>query len=62
MKTLRLGTSQVSNRKSAKVTGTMGELSRIIENMTIKLEASGTRGKFVLDWRMSRLVAEFAAG
>ena len=55
------GRGYVPTKVVAKVTGTMGELLPIVENMTIKLEASGTRGKFVPDWGMSPLLAEFAA-
>ena len=56
-----VGRGSVPTKVVAKTAGTIGELSESIENMTITLEASGTSGKFVLDWGTSRLVAEFAA-
>lgn len=56
-----LGRGSVPTKVVAKTAGTIGELSEAVENMTIKLEASGTSGKFVLDWGTARLVAEFAA-
>ncbi len=45
----------------AKTTGTISKLDTAVDNMTIKLEASGDKGKLVLDWGTARLTAEFSA-
>lgn len=51
-----------------KPTKVVGEANGIIstnatpvENMTIKLEGTGAKGKFILDWGNARLTAEFTA-
>jgi hypothetical protein len=51
-----------------KPTKVIGEASGLIssnatpvENMTIKLEGSGSKAKFILDWGNARLTAEFTA-
>jgi len=45
----------------ARTSGTISKLDAAVENMTIKLEASGDKGKLVLDWGTARLTAEFSA-
>ena len=44
-----------------KAAGSISKLDAEVENMVIKLEASGTDGKLVLDWGTARLIAEFSA-
>ena len=44
-----------------KVAGTIAKLDAEVENMVIKLEASGDQGKLILDWGTARLTAEFSA-
>ena len=45
-----------------KAEGTISKLDANVENMTIKLEADGGKGKFVLDWGTARMTAGFSAG
>jgi hypothetical protein len=45
----------------ARTSGTISKLDSAVENMTIKLESSGAKGKLVLDWGTARLTAEFSA-
>jgi hypothetical protein len=41
--------------------GTISKLDEVVENMTIKLEANGGKGTFILHWGTARLTAEFSA-
>jgi hypothetical protein len=41
--------------------GTISSTETSVENMTIQLEASGSKAKFILDWGKARLTAEFTA-
>ena len=43
------------------VAGVVSTLDTAVNNMTIKLEASGDEGKLILDWGTARLTAEFSA-
>lgn len=43
----------------AKAAGRISKLDEPVENMTIKLEANGAKGKLVLDWGTARLTADF---
>lgn len=43
------------------VAGVVSELDTAVDNMTIKLEGSGDKGKLILDWGTARLTAEFSA-
>lgn len=44
-----------------RVAGKISKIDSAVENMTIKLEAEGSKGKLVLDWGTARLIAEFDA-
>ena len=44
-----------------KVSGAIAKLDAEVENMVIKLEASGDQVKLILDWGTARLTAEFSA-
>jgi hypothetical protein len=41
--------------------GAISSTSTTVENMTISIEAAGSKGKFILDWGNTRLTAEFTA-
>ncbi len=56
-----LGSGFKPTKVVAKTAGTISKLDTAVENMVIKLEASGDQGKLILDWGTARLVAEFAA-
>jgi hypothetical protein len=41
--------------------GTISSTEAPVENMIIKLETAGSKGRFILDWGNARLTAEFTA-
>jgi hypothetical protein len=56
-----IGSGSKPTKVIAEAPGTITKLDAAAENMTIKLEAAGAKGKLVLDWGNARLVAEFTA-
>lgn len=44
-----------------KVAGTIEKLDKETNNMTIKLEGMGDKGKLTLEWGQARMTAEFSA-
>ncbi len=56
-----LGSGFKPTKVVAKTAGTISKLDTAVENMVIKLEASGDQGKLILDWGTARLTAEFSA-
>ena len=56
-----LGSGSKPTKVIGQAEGTIGKTDAPVENMTIKLEAAGTKGKFILDWGNARLTAEFTA-
>jgi len=56
-----LGGGYEPTKVVGKVSGAIGKLDAEVENMVIKLEASGDQGKLILDWGTARLTAEFSA-
>jgi hypothetical protein len=56
-----LGSGFKPTRVIGQANGLISSSSTPVENMTIKLEGSGSKGKFILDWGNARLTAEFAA-
>jgi hypothetical protein len=56
-----LGSGFKPTKVVGQVDGTIAENQTPVENMTIKLEPSGDKTKFILDWGAARLTAEFSA-
>jgi len=56
-----LGSGSKPTKVIGQAEGTIGSPEAPVENMTIRLEASGSKGKFILDWGNARLTAEFTA-
>ncbi len=56
-----LGSGFKPTKVVGQATGTIAKTDAIVENMVIKLEADGSKGKLILDWGNARLTAEFAA-
>ncbi len=56
-----LGSGAKPTKVLGEAAGTIGKTEAPVENMTIKLEAAGTKAKFILDWGNARLTAEFTA-
>jgi hypothetical protein len=56
-----VGSGSKPTKVVGKAAGTIEKLDAEVENMVIKLEASGDKGKLVLDWGTARLTAEFSA-
>ncbi|MGH9324872.1 MAG: DUF2911 domain-containing protein [Vicinamibacteria bacterium] len=56
-----LGSGSKPTKVIAQTQGTIGTTDTVTENMTIKLEGAGSKGKFILDWGKARLMAEFSA-
>jgi hypothetical protein len=56
-----LGSGSKPTKVVGQVDGTISTNQTPVENMTIKLEPSGNRTKFILDWGTARLTAEFSA-
>jgi hypothetical protein len=56
-----LGSGSKPTKVIGQVDGTIGSPEAPAENMTIKLEATGSKGKFILDWGNARLTALFTA-
>ena len=56
-----LGGGFKPTRVVGKAAGSISKLDSTVENMTIKLEANGSKGKLILDWGTARLTAEFSA-
>lgn len=56
-----LGSGAKPTKVVGEASGTIAKTQAPVENMTIKLEGAGTKGKFILDWGNARLTAEFTA-
>jgi hypothetical protein len=56
-----LGSGFKPTKVIGQANGTISTNATPVETMTIKLEASGSKGTFVLDWGNARLTAEFTA-
>jgi hypothetical protein len=56
-----LGSGSKPTKVIGQAEGTISAPEAPVENMTIKLEAAGAKGKFILDWGNARLTAEFTA-
>jgi hypothetical protein len=56
-----LGSGSTPTKVVGEAPGTIGKTEAPVENMTIKLEGAGPKGKFILDWGNARLTAEFTA-
>lgn len=56
-----VGSGSKPTKVVGEAAGTIAKLDAEVENMVIKLEASGEKGKLVLDWGTARLTAEFSA-
>jgi hypothetical protein len=56
-----LGSGSKPTKVFGEASGTVSSSSTPVENMTITLEGSGSKGKFILDWGNARLTAEFTA-
>ncbi|HJS75612.1 MAG TPA: DUF2911 domain-containing protein [Vicinamibacteria bacterium] len=56
-----LGSGSAPTKVVGEAPGTIGKTDAPVENMTIKLEGAGNKGKFILDWGNARLTAEFTA-
>ena len=56
-----LGSGSEPTKVIGQVNGTISSPEAPVENMTIKLEAAGSKAKFILDWGNARLTAEFTA-
>ncbi len=56
-----LGSGSKPTKVIGRVDGIISSPEAPVENMTIKLEAAGSKGKFILDWGNARLTALFTA-
>lgn len=56
-----LGSGFKPTKVVAETAGMISKTDQAVENMTIKLEANGAKGKLILDWGNARLTAEFQA-
>lgn len=56
-----VGAGSKPTKVIAQAPSTLTKLDAPVENMVIKLEASGTNGKLVLEWGTARLTTEFQA-
>jgi hypothetical protein len=56
-----LGSGFKPTKVVGKASGAIAKLDAEVENMVIKLEASGDQVKLILDWGTARLTAEFSA-
>lgn len=56
-----LGGGFAPTKVVGKVAGAISTLDAAVDNMTIKLEGNGSKGKLILDWGTARLTAEFSA-
>jgi len=56
-----LGSGSAPTKVIGQAEGTIGATETTVDNMTIKLEVAGAKGKFILDWGNARLTAEFTA-
>jgi hypothetical protein len=56
-----LGSGSKPTKVVGQADGVVSSNASPVENMTITLEGSGAKGKFILDWGNARLTAEFSA-
>jgi len=56
-----LGSGSKPTKVIGQAKGVISSTEAPVENMTIKLEGAGSRGKLILDWGNARLTAEFSA-
>jgi hypothetical protein len=56
-----LGSGSQPTKVIGQADGTISSNATPVENMTIKLEGAGSKGKFILDWGNARLTAEFTS-
>jgi hypothetical protein len=56
-----LGSGSKPTKVIGQAPGTISSTEAPVENMIIKLETAGSKGRFILDWGNARLTAEFTA-